>query len=81
MGDAGESELTARAREVLAGLSDLDRGDLLRCGSAGYLCEDPDTEPLVAAGLVCAEDPAFRCDLSWTDLGREVARLLSEVQS
>lgn len=76
MGDAGESELTAKAREVLAGLSKAQRESVALMATPGavWLGYMRTRNALVRLG-VCDANGRLR------DVGREVARLLSEVQS
>lgn len=106
----GESELTAKAREVLSGLSDAQREQLAtavvayerRCReynfgqgrkpwafdraglSEGSGTKLADMKAMARVGVVAGlrawrRGQPVSCDV--TDLGREVARILSEVQS
>lgn len=80
-----ESELTAKAREVLAGLSEPMRGrlrNIVEGGGVPWGYASGAHSRLAALGLAFNGAPAgFRGSAHATDLGREVARLLSEVRS
>lgn len=76
---AADSDLTTRARDVLAKLDEADLFALIDVVDGGELCSDLDLSGLFRLGLVERnEDDEDEGSVDANALGRECARLLAE---